>query len=411
MNKKRGSAFIVALLTSVVMVLVVMAFTERLTSHLRVQTIQMEQRKARQMALSGIARAMSDLQDVTPELITDQDLWWALGNGGDEKFVVGKGSFRLQVIDAGSFINLNTITEEHLRVLNFTDEQIAAILDWRNGELQPRELGAKDEYYNSLLTPYNAKLRPFDTVNEIFLVKGITPQDLYQVKENTSGVQLVAGGTDQIPILADLLTVDSLAPNTRADGTAKVNLNTANEDQMESAGLEENAAEAIINYRNSNGPFQTMGDVFQVPGINQQQYSILIANFSITNDTTVPGMININTASEPVLNSLPNIEPDVVQAILGRQGTFQDLTEITSLPGMTSEALRNYGYLFTVGSNAFIVRVQGTYGAAKYALEAVVEIEEGQPKVRKIQQLPFPDVIARWGWVEETTSETILIDQ
>jgi type II secretory pathway component PulK len=67
-------------------------------------------------------------------------------------------------------------------------ELIAAILDWRDEDSDMREGGAENEYYNELEPAYNAKNGPFDTVEELLLVKGITAAVLYGEDVNRNGI-------------------------------------------------------------------------------------------------------------------------------------------------------------------------------------------------------------------------------
>ncbi len=67
-------------------------------------------------------------------------------------------------------------------------ELIAAILDWRDEDSEAREGGAENEYYNDLEPAYNAKNGPFDTVEELLLVKGITAAVLYGEDVNRNGI-------------------------------------------------------------------------------------------------------------------------------------------------------------------------------------------------------------------------------
>jgi type II secretory pathway component PulK len=98
---------------------------------------------------------------------------------------------RLGISDEASKLNLNTATEAQLMILVTAavdgDQEIVpkdivdAILDWRdqdrkqNGEKKDTE----GEYYKTLPKPYRVKNGPFDTVEELLLVKGVTGQILY----------------------------------------------------------------------------------------------------------------------------------------------------------------------------------------------------------------------------------------
>jgi len=70
-----------------------------------------------------------------------------------------------------------------------------AILDWRDKDEEKRMNGAENEYYSSMPRPYVAKNAPFDSIEELLLVKGVTPDLFY-------------GGSDDFPIgLREIFTV------------------------------------------------------------------------------------------------------------------------------------------------------------------------------------------------------------
>lgn len=104
---------------------------------------------------------------------------------------------RLGITDESSKVNLNTATEAQLMILVRAavggDEEIDpqdivnAVLDWRDADQTPRgedgdtgDTGdTEGEYYRTLPKPYRVKNGPFDTVEELLLVKGITGRILY----------------------------------------------------------------------------------------------------------------------------------------------------------------------------------------------------------------------------------------
>ena len=95
---------------------------------------------------------------------------------------IGEAWVKIDVVDSGAAISLNGATLATLQRLPvFTDnpDVAAAIVDWRTPGDQPSANGAKSEYYTTLSPPYNCKSAPFDTVEELLLVKGVTPTLLY----------------------------------------------------------------------------------------------------------------------------------------------------------------------------------------------------------------------------------------
>ncbi|MEZ5164225.1 MAG: type II secretion system protein GspK [Fimbriimonadaceae bacterium] len=411
MRKQRGSAFIMSLALTLVMILVVTSFGMRIGSHIRTEATRNDQRAAFSMAESGIAQARLNIELLTTPYTSTTDDWVALGQNGDENFLVGNGSFRIQILDAGAFVNLNSVSEEQLQRMNIQDELLSALLDWREEQLQPRALGAKDEFYNTLTTPYNAKLRNFDSVDELLLVKGFTPALLYQVQEDVSGELLVPGDVAEQPALYELLTTDSASLNQREDGTARVNVNTVGLGQLIQAGLQAQTAQAIIQRRNTQGTFEDIGEVFATQNLQQQDLSAILSNLTTTAEPTVKGKINLNTASEAVLNSIPEMTTDITEAILSRQGSFVSLGELAEIPGVTAQVLQDIADYFTVGSSAFIARIQGKYNNATVTIEAVITLnEENRSQVLKIRRLPASVAVDQWGWADESTTDTTLME-
>lgn len=408
-RKQRGAAFIFALASIVVIGILITTFAAQLDSRIKTVTIRVEQRKAKDMAYSGIARAMVAIQTANANYTDNTDEWYDYGQAGSERLNVGNGSFRIQIIDAGSLVNLNTANEEQLRRMNLTEEQIASLRDWVTNQLTPSAQGAKDEFYNQLTVPYNTKLQAMDTVDELLLVKGFDPATIYEPPQNVSGQLLVSGNAADQPAIADISTVDSVSQNIRSNGQARVNANTANLQQLVQAGLDQQTAQAIINRRNQTGTFTTLGQIFATPNLNTNQAEQILNNVTVSNDTFVNGKINLNTANEAVLNTIPDMTEGLLQDILSRQGTIQDLGELATLPGVDNNFLQGAADLFTVNSQAYIVRCEGTYGTGHYAVEAVITLDNGVPKLTKVRQPLFPNFIDRWGWAAETTVETTLV--
>lgn len=83
-------------------------------------------------------------------------------------------------------------------------EIVDSIKDWIDADDHVTDSGAERSYYTSLDPPYEAKNAPFDCIEELLMVKGITKEIFY--------------GTKEKPGLAAYVTADS-------DGT--ININTA----------------------------------------------------------------------------------------------------------------------------------------------------------------------------------------
>lgn len=410
--RQRGSAFILALgvVAGLVAILATIASTQR--TALRAQINRTETVRARLAAEAAIQRAIAQIGLIeanSPTLTTDD--WATLGNKGDDRFVVGDSTFRMEIADASSRLNINTATEGQLQRLPLTEDQVEAILDFREGGNTPRPQGAKDEYYNSLLDPYNAKERRLDTVDELLQVKGITPDVLFNPQTNITGSALTQGPIDDQPVLYDLLTTDSASPVTTSTGTTKLNVNAATVTAatlQQRLRISQDVANSIVQGRT----YARLGDVLARPGVTPQNYQVILDNLTLSTGTQVEGKINLNTVTEAVLNSIPELTPDMVTAILQRQssGGFTSLGDIISVPGMnTLQVLQPTVDLFTTTSNTFLVEALGTAGDTSIPIEALIVIQNNQPRIQWVRDYPLNDPIQRWGWQDQPTSDVVLL--
>ena len=98
----------------------------------------------------------------------------------------GQGGFMVHIDNANGKININLADRKTLSLLvnntDLDDEQkeivVDSIMDWRDADHMHRINGAEDKYYQDLGRGYECKDGPFDTVEELLYVRGIT-DDLY----------------------------------------------------------------------------------------------------------------------------------------------------------------------------------------------------------------------------------------
>lgn len=109
-----------------------------------------------------------------------------------EEDSVRKNKIRFGVIDEERKINLNKessadVLAELLQFAAGIDKETArtiafSILDWKDDDSYTYLLGAENKYYKTLDPPYRAKNSGFSTLEELMLVKGMTP-DIYELVE------------------------------------------------------------------------------------------------------------------------------------------------------------------------------------------------------------------------------------
>ncbi len=423
-RRTQGSVYMVALTVMTLLILIGAGAVAGLDQEVDAQSNRINGQRAERLAESGIDYALVVLADIDPADANLEDEWATLGEAGGTSFALEQGSFRVQIIDASSLVNINTAGEEQLEAMGMTSEQIDSLLDWREPDRDPREEGAKDLYYNQLEAPYNTALRPFATPLDILLVRGFTPATVFYPPQNTTAEPLVDGAQEEQPSLIDLITTDSgrAAAAPAADdgggqdggggqgGGALLNANEATVGQLIQRGFEAETAVQIVQQRNQAGEFETIADILRTPGLTNATAALVLNNLQIGTPNRIIGRLNLNTVSDTILRTLPNVEDDVSQAILGRQGSFAELGELAELPGVTLESLIEIADDFAVGTDTFIVRVMGEVQQRRRFFEAVVRFENGAPRILRRSTPAFSDVLTRWRWPEEPDLEVNVLE-
>ena len=160
---------------------------------------------------------------------------------------------------------------------SMTEDVADAILDFIDSDDEPREFGAERDYYTQLPIPYAPTNGPLQSIEQLLLVRGVTPSLLFGLDQNRNGVleqseTLAAASSGYTPSantpgssstqaeLPDLgwaiyLTLYSKEKNVAGDGTPRVNINgsdlaTLQTDLAAAAG--DDLATFIIAYR-ANG--------------------------------------------------------------------------------------------------------------------------------------------------------------
>jgi general secretion pathway protein K len=117
---------------------------------------------------------------------TDETIRWRV-NAEIPAVAFAQGQFTVRIDNESGKINLNTAGNELLTLmlegfeLDDTDKNIIvdSILDWRDKDDLHRINGAENEYYLSLSDPYHCKNGDFDSIGELLLVRGMSPEIFY----------------------------------------------------------------------------------------------------------------------------------------------------------------------------------------------------------------------------------------
>ena len=179
-----------------------------------------------------------------------------------QSFAAENGSVTITIEEETGKLNLTTATPPNgvtsdnpytqmaLRLFNrlkISTEIADALLDWVDVNETPQPGGAESNYYGSLKLPYAAKNRPLETVDELALVKGFTPE-----------------------VLTKLKPCVTMYGNSREDETASdINVNTATREMLAALDdkMSDDLVQRVIDYRKTR-PIKGMADFNSIAGID-----------------------------------------------------------------------------------------------------------------------------------------------
>ena len=269
---RNGSVLLVVLVLIVLLTFGVYGFTERMIGEQAAATAHGSAAQARASADSGVALAVAlvDLGNLDPVqpppvyhepglfrgvLVSDSPTPAARGRFTVFAPVEGDPTGRLLrfgLIDESGKLDVNGLLNVSLRGTELSPEEqrtlllglpgmndyIAdAILDYVDADSDVREFGAEADAYASYDPPRLPRDGPLNSLDELLLVEGVTPQLLYGEDANRNGLLDAAedDGAATAPLdnadgLLDqgwtaYLTVYGGEPNVRSDGAEKIDLN------------------------------------------------------------------------------------------------------------------------------------------------------------------------------------------
>ena len=405
-TRRRGMVLILVLVVIALLSLACFTFSRLMFSERKASHLSGRQTQARALADSGLERARVFLA-LDKESQNEFGGWYdnptefqaiavlsdeQLGDSGRFTVVAPRitdgydDGIRFGLEDESARLNLNTLLladdagegnarEILLQLPGMTEDIADAILDWIDEDDEPRELGAEADDYSS----YVPKNGPLETVEELLLVRGISPWMLFGVDGNRNMLvdsdepdsDSIAGADNSDGVMnrgwAAYLTLHSLELNLNADGEPKIDLNQEDlqelYDELEGP-LGSEWATFIVAFR-QNGPhngeeegespgsgeidfsqnakhkFSTMLELIgpnvkvkfdgeqeqtilqtpfvDMPGMMNSYLPMLMENVAVNVSKVIPGRININQASRVVLSGIPGIDEETVEAIISQR--------------------------------------------------------------------------------------------
>lgn len=253
----RGVALVITLLVATLVVMIVFEIFRIGTRSLAAGAHGRDSIRAVLLAEAGVQAARVALRENFKDNQHDtlNEIW----SRPAPPIELGDGTIEVRVEDEERKIDINRIVLPNgnapdeqrlavfrrlLQVLDLDTRIADAVVDWLDNDETPRVGGAESTYYLALPVPYKAKNDLFDTVGELRLVRGVTPE-----------------------------VFSRLAPFVTVSSSGKVNINTASkevlmslaagQDAAEGGAIDEAAANQIIEYR-ALSPFERPEDIEKV---------------------------------------------------------------------------------------------------------------------------------------------------
>jgi hypothetical protein len=297
--QRRGSVLILVLILVPILALGAYAFNHAMRAETTGAHAATLQAQARWLAEAGIEHARSLLSDKAifvqanavdlfnnPGEFAAQQVADAVGGtpagmfslvAADEK---KEGSIRYGVESECAKIPLGggktQLRKEALMALpNMTEEIADSIIDYIDSDDEQQPNGAESTYYGSLNPPRQARNGPLLCIDELLLVKGVTPALLYGNDANLDGIAQPneTDGTESWPNDPGdgainrgwyrYFTLHSVADNTKADATQKTNINGDQKAVAEALtkAFSMNIAAYYVAYRTKNSNLNSIADL------------------------------------------------------------------------------------------------------------------------------------------------------
>ena len=348
---------------------------------------------------------------------------------------------RFGLTDEASKLNINQATEEMLgRIPRLTPYLVQGLLDFLDADNTPRPEGAEQEYYDGLAHPYTVLNGPLSTLEELLLVRGFTPPLFYGEDANLN-FQLDLNeddGDEQFPPdngdgkldygLRPYLTVSSYDLNEDNEGVPRTDLNEAEEAVPEGqtppallqyiAALRRNKVKISqpADLLEAKGKFKDEKDKEEEleSGVGKKELPYLLDQFTTSNEYRLPGLININTASARVLQTIPEIDEPLAEAIVAARAHLR--SEELRTPAwlyqedlVDAERFKKIAPYLTARSYQYHLQVVG-YGlpSGRYrVLEAMFDVAGLTPRITYLRDLTRLGLPFRIEGGAETKKNTV----
>jgi general secretion pathway protein K len=270
-KNERGIALYLVLWVMALLTVIAGEFCHAIRTEVNITRNFKEETETGYIAKAGVFWAIGEL--IVDELIRrpgqiagnaeePEDIRWRF-NVDIPAVPFGSGHFKVEKENESGKVNLNRAGQPLLKMMLSTFEMddetrdiiVDSILDWRDKDGLRHAGGAENEYYLSLPEPYRCRNNDFTTIEELLLVRGVTPEIFYGgLREMVSVYQ-----EKEKPVEKD-------KPRRDEADFHRININAASPRMLRSLpGMTEEMALKITAYREKKD-LRTLPEVFSLVG-------------------------------------------------------------------------------------------------------------------------------------------------
>jgi general secretion pathway protein K len=270
-KNQRGIALFLVLWVMALLTVIAGEFCHAVRAEVNVTRNFKEETEAHYIAAAGVFWAVGELvEDVLigkARLAADGDgepidARWRF-NVDIPPVPFGNGRFKVEKENERGKVNLNRAGAPLLRMMlndfSISEETrdiiVASIMDWRDENDFTQFNGAENGYYLALPEPYRCKNGEFTTIEELLLVRGVTPEIFY------------GGLREMVSVFQEMRKpVEKDKPRRDEADFQRININAASPRMLRSVpGMTEESVRAIIAFREEKD-FQSVPEVFSLVG-------------------------------------------------------------------------------------------------------------------------------------------------
>ncbi len=213
LNNHSGMILLVVLWIMVILSLLAIGLGRRTSIELALTRYSLGQMKSKYAAMAGVVYAQEMIKKDTDQIDTKGKCGFLLTDRETPEDIfaevpVDSGSFDISYPspeaakdtsygfeDEESKFNINALTPNNYKILvhlltdlgyedTIAQEITSAIVDWRdeNNDVFNESMGAEEDFYSDQNQGYHCKNGPFDSLEELLLVKGMTAEVFSQMK-------------------------------------------------------------------------------------------------------------------------------------------------------------------------------------------------------------------------------------